>query len=172
MNALSQTFFIASYLWAGIGFFVLCFSLSSGIITILVELAVFGLPVTFAYRIRRGYMAKTLDRLKSAMGGINPSYLFSAPIDREAVAIDLQAKRIGFLIGDKVNTYAFNIVRSWTLRDFVDGKGNTGKRLEVAVKDIEKPLWEFTCISAKDMSSIYEILQQAINEGGVAVASN
>ena len=109
--------------------------------------------------------------------------------DRTGIAINRATRTLVLTAGEVSKTYRYADVREWSSRKETAGvalggsvqalganvkmereaKKNTG--LFITVRDVDHPQWRVSMKNEKDRLRWVEILQQEINEGGVAVAS-
>lgn len=81
------------------------------------------------------------------------------------LAISAKRSRLKIRAGSAVKIYTFADVRSW------EKHWNNSKRqgtLTVSVRDTDHPVWSIPFQSENEMNQWYEVLNQAINEGGRA----
>jgi len=80
-----------------------------------------------------------------------------------ALAISVERSRLKIRAGSAVKIYPLADVRSWEKHWHNSKRQGT---LTVSVRDTDHPVWSIPFQSENEMNQWYEVLNQAINEGG------
>lgn len=81
------------------------------------------------------------------------------------LAISAKRSRLKIRAGSAVKIYTFADVRSWEKHWHNSKRKGT---LTLSARDVEHPVWSIPFQSENEMNQWYEVLNQAINEGGRA----
>lgn len=113
-------------------------------------LVVIAVNRTFQFRSQREAFGRDFERSYSGAQG--------------ALAISVERSRLKIRARNAVKIYTLADVRSWEKHWHNSKRQGT---LTVSVRDTDHPVWSIPFQSENEMNQWYEILNQAINEGGM-----
>lgn len=163
-----------------------------GFLVFMITISAGWAPVGFMFLLGRRKKAKAM-KVKSeasSQSGIPVDSRFFHWEGDTGLALNESRQTITVAVGPNVKTYKFNEIRDWSVRSETAGQvvpigggvaggiaagaasigagiradANTG--LFLSVKDIENPTWRISMMDKKTREVWFEILTQAINEGG------
>lgn len=130
----------------------------------LFEISVLGwLPFALSMRMEARRWRRRSELL--ALAGLEAGTPFSNFCAGGGVALNIKTKKIYLLSEKSMKGYGYDEMRRWDRR--VDGLGV----LNFEMRDVEHPHWQVLFLDVAESVRWTEMLEQEINEGGLAEAS-